>query len=156
MGYIRYASDVSAPVDVAFSYADNYRFVPVWLAGVSSFATDGDTHRGRGATFVAKTGFPLWHPSLRCEITEHRRDEIIEYSWQTRGSPTLTLRFGPLGPSRSVLTCQVDYQMPSGAVARIPNQVTRSIWHKALRHSSSRLRTAIEDSHGNDRVRRIA
>lgn len=156
MGYIRYASDVSAPVDVAFNYADNYRSVPVWLAGVSSFTADGDTDRGREATFVAKTGIPLWHPSLRCKITEHRRDEIIEYSWHTRGSPTLTLRFGPLGPSRSVLTCQVDYQMPAGAIAGIPNQVARSIWRKTLRRSLGRLRTAIEDSHGNDRVRRIA
>lgn len=156
MGYIRYASDVSAPVDVAFSYADNYRFVPVWLAGVDTFTADGDTDRGRGATFVATSGVPLWHPSRRCEITNYRRDEIIEYYWHTRGSPTLTLRFGPLGPGRSVLTCQVDYQTPSGTIAGISTQVARSIWRKALRRSLGRLRTAIEDSHGNKRVGRIA
>src|ERR1700731_1788316 len=42
MGHIKYASDVGAPVEVAFTYTDNHLFVPNWMFGVAGFEPTGE------------------------------------------------------------------------------------------------------------------
>lgn len=156
MGYIRYASDVSAPVDVAFTYAANHLFTASWMFGVSCFTPSGEKDHGLGAVFRTTLQVPLWNPQLECEITEYRHGAVIGYSLPGRIPTTLTLQFAPLGHGRSVLTSQIDYRLPHGIAGRLSARPTESVLRSVLRRTESRLRTAIEQSHGTDLVGRIA
>lgn len=156
MGHIKYASDVGAPVEVAFTYTDNHLFVPDWMFGVAAFEPAGDLDRGLGATFVATPRLALWHPEIACEITEYRRNVMIGYTLRGRLSGTLTLRFDPLGYGRSVLTSEADYAAPRGVLGRLCAGAVEAAVRSALRRTEAQLRREIEEFHGTDLVGRIA
>lgn len=165
--HIRYASDVGAPVEVAFTYTDNHLFVPDWMFGVATFEPVGDAGHGPGAVYAATFRLGLWRPTLECEITEYRRNAVIGYTLRrrrpgktapARDAPilaTLTLRFDPLGYGRSVLTSEAGYppaRRPAGPVAKAVDTLIQI----AVRRSEAQLRREIEEFHGTDLVGRIA
>ncbi|MBH0781207.1 SRPBCC family protein [Nocardia bovistercoris] len=156
MGHIKYASDVGAPVEVAFNYTDNHLFVPDWAYGVATFEPEGELEHGLGAVYGTAVRLALWHPRITCEITEYRRNVVIGYTLRGRLSGTLTLRFDPLGYGRSVLTSEADYTAPSGILGKLCAGLLDSAVRRALRRTESRLRREIEEFHGTDLVGRIA
>ena len=166
MGHIKYASDVGAPVQVAFAYTDNCVFVPDWMFGVAAFEPVGDADSGAGAVFSATIRLGIWHPSVVCEVTAYRRNAVIGYTLRRRRSGkaapadsilgSLTLRFDPLGYGRSVLTSEVDYPAPQGFLGRIWAKPVDTGARLAVRRTLSQLRREIEEFHGTDLVGRIA
>ncbi|MEV0294272.1 SRPBCC family protein [Nocardia sp. NPDC050710] len=156
MGRIKYASDVGAPVEVAFSYTDNHQFVPDWMFGVTEFVPTSDIDNGLGAVYSTTARLALWHPKAACEITEYRRNVVIAYTLRGRLSGTLTLRFDPLGYGRSVLTSEAEYAPPRRFPGRLCAGLVDSAVKSALRRTESQLRREIEEFHGTDLVGRIA
>lgn len=156
MGHIKYASDVGAPVEVAFTYTDNYRFVPDWMFAVAAFEPKDELDQGIGAVFTTRIKLGPWRPTVDCEITEYRRNVVIGYTVHGRLSGTLTLRFDPLGYGRSVLTSEAEYAPPSGLFGRLCPRLVDSGLRAALRRTESQLRREIEEFHGTDLVGRIA
>ncbi|GAB2698070.1 SRPBCC family protein [Nocardia thraciensis] len=173
MGHIRYASDIGAPVEVAFAYAGNHMFVPDWMFGVAAFEPVGEPGHGPGMRFTATLRLPMWHPTVECEVTEYRHHAVIGFTLRRRrpgkvapahshpGPPdsalgTLTLRFDPLGYGRSALTSEADYHSPTGFAGRLCGRLVDAVLHSAVRRSESRLRRGIEEFHDADLVGRIA
>ncbi|ATL71322.1 SRPBCC family protein [Nocardia terpenica] len=170
MGHIRYASDVGAPVEVAFTYTENHLFVPDWMFGSTAFEPVGEVGHGPGAVYAAAFRFGLWRPTVEYEITEYRRNAVIGYTLRRRrpgkavpaqSDPagalgTLTLQFDPLGYGRSVLTSEADYRPPRGPAGRLRSWLVDAAARSALRRSESQLRREIEEFHGTDLVGRIA
>lgn len=167
MGHIRYASDVGAPVEVAFTYTDNHLFVPEWMFGVATFEPVGDAGHGPGAIYAATIRLGPWKITLECEISEYRRNAVIGYTLRRRrpgkvapaqgaGLATLTLRFDPLGYGRSVLTSQADYPPFHRRTGAITSGIVDKLVRAAVRRSESQLRREIEEFHGTDLVGRIA
>lgn len=178
MGHIRYASDVGAPVEVAFTYTDNHLFVPDWMFGIAAFEPVGEAGHGPGAVYAATFRLGLWHPTVDCEITEYRRNAVIGYTLRRRrpgkvapaqdsaassqelepapALATLTLRFDPLGYSRSVLTSEAHYPPARGWLARPAAKAIDALAQAAVRRSETQLRREIEEFHGTDLVGRIA
>ncbi|MET9029704.1 MULTISPECIES: SRPBCC family protein [Nocardia] len=156
MGHIKYASDVGAPVEVAFNYTDNHLFVPDWMFGIADFVPTGDQDRGLGAVFATTSRLALWQPTATCEITEYRRNAVIGYALRGHFSGTLRLRFDPLGYGRSVLTSEAEYSPPRGVLGRLSAGLLDAAVRTALRRTESRLRREIEEFHGTDLVGRIA
>ncbi|WP_227979047.1 SRPBCC family protein [Nocardia spumae] len=181
MGHIRYASDVGAPVEVAFTYADNHLFVPDWMFGITAFEPIGEAGHGPGALYAATLRLGLWRPTVECEITEYRRNAVIGYTLRRRrpgkAAPaqttasdpvgeavppqvpvlaTLTLRFDPLGYGRAVLTSEADYPPLHGWLARPAAKAVDVLAQAAVRRSEAQLRREIEEFHGTDLVGRIA
>lgn len=157
MGHIKYASDVGAPVEVAFTYTDNHLFVPHWMYGVSAFEPIGDVDQGLGAVFAATTRLALRPTRITCEITEHRRNAVLVYTIRGRRlCGNMTLRFDPLGYGRSVLTSEADYDDPRGLFGRMCAGLVAAAVRRALRRTESQLRREIEEFHGTDLVGRIA
>ncbi|WP_040793077.1 SRPBCC family protein [Nocardia paucivorans] len=155
MGYIKYACDVSAPVDVAFAYTDNPLAIPHWMFGVTDCTPHEGTPSGQGALFTLRFRFLLWRLVLTCEIVEYRHDAVIGYAIRSRLNPRLTLRFDPLGPGRSVLTSELNYAQPGGIIGRLADRGIYAILGAALRRSESHLRREIEEFHGTDIVGRV-
>ncbi|MEV6277071.1 SRPBCC family protein [Nocardia sp. NPDC051832] len=156
MGHIKYASDVGAPVEAAFSYTDNYVFVPDWMFAVAAFEPVGEMDHGLGARFAATARIAIWRPVLACEITEYRRNVVIGYTLRGPLSGTLTLRFDPLGYGRAVLTSEAEYSAPRGFTGRVCASLVDAAVRSALRRTESQLRREIEEFHGTDLVGRIA
>ncbi|MEU4314635.1 SRPBCC family protein [Nocardia sp. NPDC024068] len=161
MGFIKYASDVTAPITVAFAYADNPLSVPDWLAGARHItphgnAERGDIEHGVGARYDIGYRFGPWRPTLVCEVSEHRQDAVLGYTLSGPLSARLTLRFDPLGRGRSVLTCELDYADPRGVTAILIDRPRAALLRSALRRTEARLRAAIEEFHGTDLVGRHA
>jgi uncharacterized protein YndB with AHSA1/START domain len=174
MGHIKYASDVGAPVEIAFTYTDNPAFVPEWMVGIAALEPVGDTGYGAGAVYAATLHFGVWRPTVECEITEYRPNAVIGYTLRRRrpgkvapaisevepATPwgTLTLCFDPLGYGRSVLTSEADWRCPWARrlPGRLCAKLIRPTVQWALRRSESQLRREIEEFHGTDLVGRIA
>ncbi|MFI1915754.1 SRPBCC family protein [Nocardia sp. NPDC020380] len=166
MGHFKYASDVGAPVEVAFTYTDNHQFVPDWAFGVADFEPVGDLDHGSGAVFTTTLRVGLWHPTVECEITDYRRNAVIEYTLRRRrtgkpapaGSPlaVLSLRFDPLGYGRAVLTSETEYWAPQGLTGRLLSRMLAAAVQSMVRRTESQLRREIEEFHGTDLVGRIA
>ncbi|WP_067532664.1 SRPBCC family protein [Nocardia crassostreae] len=166
MGHFKYASDVGAPVEVAFTYTDNHQFVPDWAFAVAAFEPIGDIDHGSGALFAATLRAGLWHPTVECEITDYRRNAVIEYTLRGRrkGKPTpaqptlcvITLRFDPLGYGRAVLTSETEYWAPTGCTGRLLSRILAAAVQSAVRRTESQLRREIEEFHGTDLVGGIA
>lgn len=156
MGHIKYASDVGAPVEVAFNYTDNHLFVPDWMFGIADFVPTGDQERGLGAVFAISSRLAPWQPTTTCEITEYRPNAVIGYTLRGRFSGTLRLRFDPLGYGRSVLTSEAEYGPPRGVLGLVGSGLVDAAVKSALRRTESRLRREIEEFHGTDLVGRIA
>ncbi len=163
MGHIKYASDVGAPVETAFTYTDNPAFVPEWMVGITAFEPVGTSGHGAGAVYAAILGLGVWRPTVECEITQYRPNAVIGYTLRRRrpgkvtpALGTLTLSFDPLGYGRAVLTSEVDYR----SARRLPGRLCATMVHATLqwlvRRSESQLRRAIEEFHGTDLVGRIA
>lgn len=170
MGHIKYASDVGAPVEIAFTYTDNPAFVPEWMVGVAAFEPTGDTGYGAGAVCAATLRFGMWGTTVECEITQYRPNAVIGYTLRRRrpgkvtpavsgpapGWGTLTLRFDPLGYGRAALTSEIEYPDARGWLGRLCAKQIHATLRWALRRSESQLRRAIEEFHGTDLVGRIA
>ncbi|MBL1073189.1 SRPBCC family protein [Nocardia sp. 2] len=166
MGHIKYASDVGAPVEVAFTYTDNHQFVPDWAFAVAGFEPIGDLDHGQGAVFETTLRIGFWHPTVECEITEYRRNAVIEYTLRRRRTgkpaPTCTplaviqLRFDPLGYGRAVLTSEAEYWAPRGLTGHLLNRMLTAAVESAVKRTESQLRREIEEFHGTDLVGRIA
>ncbi|MFD6398626.1 SRPBCC family protein [Nocardia sp. NPDC060249] len=157
MGHIRFASDVGAPVDAAFAYAEDFRHAPQWLFGVTDVAPLGEPDQGLGAAFAVKVRlFGVIPLRSSVEITEYRRNAVIGYTLRGRVYGTVTLRFDPLGYERSVLTSEADYPPPRGMFGRLCHGLVDAAAKSALRRTESRLRREIEAFHGTDLVGRIA
>lgn len=167
MGHIKLASDVGAPVEVAFRYTDNHQFVPDWAFLVAGFEPIGDTDHGSGATFACTLQAGLWHPTVECEITEYRRNAVIEYTLRRRrlgkAAPAdsrllavISLRFDPLGYGRAVITSEAEYFEPPGLLGRLCSRMLHPAVQSAVRRTESQLRREIEEFHGTDLVGRIA
>ncbi|GAB2524202.1 SRPBCC family protein [Nocardia heshunensis] len=166
MGHFKYASDVGAPVEVAFTYTDNHQFVPDWAFGVVAFEPIGDSDHGSGAVFAATLRVGLWHPTIECEISDYRRNAVIEYTLRRRrtGKPTsacanfcvITLRFDPLGYGRAVLTSETEYWVPRGLTGKLLGKMAAALVQATVRRTESQLRREIEEFHGTDLVGRIA
>ncbi|MET9489079.1 SRPBCC family protein [Nocardia sp. NPDC006630] len=184
MGHMKYASDVGAPVEVAFTYTDNHQFVPDWAFAVAAFEPLGDSDHGAGTVFAATLRAGLWHPTVECEITGYRRNAVIEYTLRRRrtgksapaqGDGTIengggvqdtgaccsplcviTLRFDPLGYGRAVLTSEIEYWTPRGLTGRLLSRMLAAAVQSAVRRTESQLRREIEEFHGTDLVGRIA
>jgi hypothetical protein len=149
MGRVRYASDVAAPVDIAFSYLENHAFVPEWLFGVSRFEPVG-TERGLGAVFHTCIPIGPWSYRFHTRIVEYRPDAVLGLTGP--GIGTQTFRVDPLGCGRSVLTIEIDYQPPWFVAARLAELFGRA----ALHRTESRLRRGIERQHGRNPAGRCA
>lgn len=173
MGHIKYASDVGAPVEVAFTYTDNHQFVPDWAFTVAAFEPIGESDHGSGAVFETTLRVGPWHPVVECEITDYRRNAVIEYTIRRRrtGKSTpasgggavcsaplavITLRFDPLGYGRAVLTSETEYWTPRGLTGRLLSRMLEAAVQSAVRRTESQLRREIEEFHGTDLVGRIA
>ncbi|MBB5913823.1 hypothetical protein BJY24_002690 [Nocardia transvalensis] len=176
MGHIRYASDVGAPVEVAFTYTDNHVFVPDWMFGVVAFEPVGEAGHGPGALYTATVRLGMWRSTVECVITEYRHNAVIGYTLRRRrpgkAAPahidpdpaepagpvlgTLTLRFDPLGYGRAVLTSEADYRPARGVLGRLGSRAIDAAVHAAVRRSESQLRREIEQFHDTDLVGRIA
>lgn len=156
MGHIKYASDVGAPVEVAFTYTDNHLFVPDWMFGVTDFEPTGELDHGLGATFSTTARLPLRRLAVDIEISEYRHNAVIGYTLRGRMAGTLTLRFDPLGYGRSVLTSEAQYAAPRGLFGRMCSGLVDAAVKSALHRTESQLRREIEEFHGTDLVGRIA
>ena len=156
MGFIKYANDVTAPVSVAFAYAENPRAIPQWMPWATHCERIGTTERGAGAKYDVRFRVGLWHPVLRWTITEHRQDAVLTYALSGPVTAGLTLRFDPLGRGRSVLVTEIDYRLPTGFAATLRDRPRRALLRTTLQRVQDQLRREIEEFHGRDVVGRYA
>lgn len=146
MERVKYASDIVVPVEFAFSYLEDYRNVPTWAYGITSFEPLG-APRGLGAAYQAAVKLGPKRFSFECEITGCRPDALLSYTLRSGPVRTFTLRIDPLGRGISVLTIEVEYMMPRG-FRRPLRSPAAALANAGIRRTEMQLRRAIEGSHG--------
>lgn len=123
MGHIRYASDVGAPVEVAFTYTDNHLFVPDWMFGLTTFEPIDAVGHGPGAVYAATFRFGPWRRTLECEITEYRRNAVIGYTLRRRRPGKVAPAQNPETPAKPAVSgvsgASGTSGVPAGAIGTL-------------------------------------
>jgi uncharacterized protein YndB with AHSA1/START domain len=162
---IRYASDVAAPVDVAFAYVEDPDHVPEWMFAVTRFEPAGPVRTGIGAVYHATMRLGPLHHDFRAEVTEYRRNAVVGLTCRhgrhgllgaLRSGCTQVYRFDPLGIGRSVLTVEMDWVDHAGPVGRLADRLGAALAVRLARRTERALRESIEQYHGPDPLARSA
>ena len=132
-----------APVDVAFTYLDDYREVPTWMFGVEDFKVVSEKDHGLGSEFEATLNLGIkLHTRIRCTEWEQNRvigmDSVKGFKVRSRWY------FDEEGPGRTKVTAKVTYELPFGPAGRAMGKVVGPAVQRAVGHSAETLIRNIE------------
>jgi uncharacterized membrane protein len=141
---IHHEGSCAAPVDVAFSYVDDYRNATKWMFGLAEFAPEGAKDHGLGAVF--KGTFQVkpvkLHSTVEC--TDWEQDELIAFESIKGFKNSSVWRFTSTGPASTKIEVQFSYEVPGGLAGRALGKALEPIVGISVRHSDEALRKHIE------------
>lgn len=138
-------TECEAPVAVAFGYVANYRNVPDWLFGVSTFTPVGPRDHGLGSVFDAAMHIGV-NVTSRVEIDEFVEDRLMTLSSIKGFSVRMRWSFEERGPDRTLITSEIGYGLPFGPAGKAMGKVVGPFIKQAASRSTAQLKAAIESS----------
>jgi uncharacterized membrane protein len=140
---IHVESEFQAPLEVTFAYTANYRNVPEWLYGVSTFEPVGDLDYGLGAVFDGSMNLGATLTS-RIEVNEFEENRLIGFDSVKGFKNASRWTFSAVDPQRSNVVAEVTYELPGGIAGKALGKVIEPFVKIAVRHSSAALQKAVE------------
>ncbi len=141
---IHHEGRCEAPLDVAFSYLDDYRNATEWMFGLAKFEpVDGMDH-GLGATFDGTFHVTPVKLHSTIEVTEWVQDKVIAFESIKGFRNWSTWSFFPTGPASTTVQVRFSYELPGGLAGRAMGRALEPIVAMSVRHSDHALRHHIE------------
>jgi uncharacterized membrane protein len=141
---IHHEGTCAAPIDVAFSYVDDYRNATDWMFGLSAFEPVGDKDHGLGSVFDGTFSVKPVKLSSTIEVTEWEQDAVIAFESRKGFKNSSTWRFVAVGPAETKIVVTFSYELPGGLAGRVLGKALEPIVALSVRHSDEALRRAIE------------
>ncbi len=145
MAEVRHETIIDAPRAEVFAYVNDYRKVPEYFLGLTSFTPTTDQVEDVGATFAAavKVGPKRIESTMRC--TDWTRDELIrlESSSGFGASTKWMMSDGP-SPDTTRLAVDFEYALPGGLAGRVLGPLLAPFAEQAVKHTESKIRAALE------------
>jgi uncharacterized membrane protein len=141
---IRHEGSCAAPLNVAFSYVDDYRNATRWMFGLAAFSPEGDKDHGLGAVFngTFQVKPVKLHSTVKC--TDWEQDELIAFESIKGFKNSSVWRFTATGPTTTKIEVRFSYELPGGLAGRALGKALEPIISISVRHSDEALRTQIE------------
>lgn len=141
---IHHEGSCAAPVDVAFSYVDDYRNATKWMFGLAAFEPEGDKDHGLGAIFNGTFQVKPVKLHSTVECTDWKQDELIAFESIKGFKNTSLWRFTSTGPTSTKIEVHFSYDVPGGLAGRALGKALEPIVSLSIRHSDEALRKHIE------------
>ena len=138
--HIHKETDCAAPLDKVFAYVTDYRNIPDWLYGISSFVPTTELDRGLGATFDGSIhlGVTL-HSTI--ETTKFEEGRMFEFDSVKGFRNWSTWTFDEVDADTTRISADVYYELPGGIAGKAIGKVIEPFVKLAVRHSSEHLAT---------------
>ena len=147
MGMIQISTVAQAPAGVAFAFVDDYRNVPEWMFGVTTFEPLGVQTAGLGSEFdaVMQLGPKVMKSKIRC--TEWVQDEVITLESYEGMANSSSLRFRAVDEEHTELSVAFGYEFPGGLAGKALAKIIEPAIQMAIRQTEQDLRKAVEEHH---------
>ncbi|MGC0366081.1 putative membrane protein [Rhodococcus sp. 27YEA15] len=145
MIHVRHTAVAAVPVEIAFSYIDDYRNVPTWMFGVSNFTPIGEFDQGLGATFDAAIQIGPTTLDTTLEVTEWERNRIITLSSLSGVSNSSTWEFSAVSETQTELTVDFAYKLAGGLAGKTLGLLVGPFVDTAVKNSEETLRRKLEE-----------
>lgn len=136
-------TQLAKPADVAFDYVADYRTIPAWLDGISTFEPAGELDYGLGAVFdgALNLGVTTLHSTVK--VTAFAEKTLIELESIKGFKNTSRWTFTPVSDTVSELTSELTYEFPGGLAGRAMGKVAEPLIAMVIKHSAEKLRKNI-------------
>lgn len=118
MTTIDFAVTCPVPVTTAFAYVSDYRNVPQYFHGISSYAPVTDRTAGIGAQFDAEMRLGPSAMKSRLETTAWQENKLLEFTSISGVSNVITYRFEVIELRQCRVYISIEFSLPSGVAGR--------------------------------------
>ncbi|QRY61105.1 SRPBCC family protein [Gordonia sp. PDNC005] len=145
MSEVRHEAVTTAPREKLFAYVDDYKNVPEYMLGITSFEPTTDIVQGKGSVFAAALKVGPKELKSTVECTEWVENELIKLeSVKGFGANTeWAFRDGD-EPGTTVLSVVFDFTLPGGLAGKVLGGLIGPFADQAIKHIESKIRTAVE------------
>ncbi|MCD5421074.1 MULTISPECIES: SRPBCC family protein [Rhodococcus] len=142
MIHVRHSAVADIPIDLAFSYVDDYRNVPDWMFGVARFQPVGEQVSGLGAVYDSTMRIGPKDLDSRVEVVEWERNRVIVLDSIAGFRAASSWTFTDLGDATR-LDVDFGYRLPGGIAGRTLGMLIEPIVGTAIRQTEHALRTRL-------------
>ena len=133
-----------APVEVAFSYLDDYHNATEWMFGLTKFEPVGEQDQGLGAVFAGTFSVKPVKLSSTIKVTDWQEHKLIAFESIKGFRNWSTWEFVADGPERTIIKVTFSYELPGGLAGRALGRAIEPVAAITVRHSDEALRREIE------------
>lgn len=143
MREIKRSATVDISREAAFAYLDDYRNVPEWMFGISTFEPRTDTTSGLGSVYDA--AMQIGPKTLRSvvEVTEWIGNRSLTLTSIDGISNSSTWTFSDEDAGITRLDVVFRYSLPGGIGGKLLGAAVEPIVGQAIRHTESTLRAKL-------------
>jgi len=145
---VRRSVQVMVPVELVFEYVSDYRNVPEWMFGVTSFHPLGERVRGVGARFAAEMRLGPKVVQSTIEVVEWEQGRVIAVEWVGGGGSVSRWCFNAV--SRHETRLSVDFHYVLAGAARALTLLSEPVVGEVIRHAEAALCRRVEESYFGD------
>lgn len=149
---IHHEGTCEAPLEVAFSYLDDYRTATDWMFGLAKFEPVGAKEQGLGAVFDGTFQVKPVKLSSTIEVTEWQQNSVIAFKSIKGFKNWSTWKFAADGPARTKIVVTFSYELPGGLAGRAIGKALEPIVGVSVRHSDAALRKNIEAAYAKSQA----
>lgn len=140
---IRHTGICEAPLDVAFSYLDDYRNATSWMFGLARFEPAGALEQGLGAIFHGTFQVKPVRLHSTVAVTAWEPESVIAFESIKGFTNSSTWQFFADGPATTRIEVRFSYELPGGLAGRALGKALEPIVALSVRQSDEALRKNI-------------
>lgn len=146
MHEIKRSATMEISREAAFAYLDDYRNVPDWMFGISTFEPRTDTTSGLGSVYAA--AMQIGPKTLRSvvEVTDWVEGRSLTLTSVDGISNSSTWTFADEGAGITRLDVVFRYSLPGGIGGKLLGAVVEPVVGQAIRYTESTLRAKLAAS----------
>lgn len=147
MGVVRHQAIIDAPRNRVFEYVNDYRNVPDYMDGITSFEPTTDVTEGLGAVFEAELNLGPKVLESTVEVTEWVRDEIIALDSVAGFRADTHWRFAD-ADGGTEMQVEFTYSLPGGLAGRALGALLGPFAAQAIKRTEANLIAGVVDARG--------
>ncbi|MFM9376659.1 SRPBCC family protein [Gordonia sp. VNK21] len=145
MSEVRHTATMKGSREAAFAYVNDYRNVPEYMFGVSSFTPTTERTSGLGSTFVTKIKVGPKTLESTVECTEYAENELLKMESVKGFGATSIWRFADGDePGTVAVDVEFDYVLPGGVAGRVLGGLMGPFVAQAIKHTDAVIRSRVE------------
>ena len=147
MTEVSFVAACDAPVEAAFEYLDDYRNVPEYWHGMTSYRPVGDLDHGLGAVYEAesKIGPSTVKSTIKNEVWE--KNVRVSYRSIAGMKSYTTFLFKPVDENHCTVEFRVEFRLFDGVAGRALEKTLEPFVSTAAKNTARNITTRVAAFH---------